>query len=1254
MSRFSIPRGIVVCVLLTCAGLSLALAPHDGGSLADKVVRAAAGGDAVLADTDPRAATGPLDAFRREAGGQWWGRLEADSGRASLVSGSGLAAFDFGAAPPSLTDLETWARRLIADHPGLLAPPVGRLVLSTTRSMLIDGGRVAFIDFDWLVAGRRVQGARVFFRFNSGRLIQFGTRLLGGSIDSTEAVIDTDQAIAAMFDHAGGRTEVDEVFGEARSFFLPVAESGKLRHHLVWEVAFRRGGEAPTWTARVDARTGRVLEFFDANAYGRITGGVYGRTVVDEEVERPFPLAQTEGGSVTDRAGYDLYAGGPVASGLEGRFFRTECKDGCTNPPQDHAASDLGLGWLKLGLGGSDEVGNGVSTKAERNSFYHLNMIRLLAKKWLSLPWLDSTITTNVNINDTCNAFWNGSANFYRSGGGCNNTGEIADVMQHEWGHGLDGNTLGGDSATGEGTADHVAFIYQRDPVIGPYFRTSGAGVRNVDKETTSKGLMTRSNASQKCGTGSCSGPLGLECHCEGEIYGQAGWDLGQALAAKHGYHTGWQEFERIFFASLPQSGTYLPNQADSIYDAYLAVDDDDGNLANGTPNGQEIFDAFDLHEIAGDPVVSSPYCSRPAEPVVTITDGCNGVTLSWDAVAGAVEYNVLRNPLNDRLALLPLATVSGTSYTDTQALPGYTYHYVVEAVDSASCRSTIENVQTATGPQRPLLGIVDLRTDDVPAGNRSGTVDPGEAVDLFLTLEDLSTTAGTAVSGTIATGTPGVTVDIATDTFPDIPGLGSAENDNGFRFSLDDTVACGSDVDFTFTASDATGCPVDTQYFKIRVGVDEERQADTFETDQGWIFDAASSTATTGDWTRGVPDATGFQPGSDSDDAGGSCWFTAPNGGGDGGDDVDDGEVVLLSPVFDLSALSQATLSYQRWYANRDLGDDPGDFFRVEASDDGGVTWQLVEWLDDNVTAPAWTRVSFDLGSIITLTDQVRVRVRVADGIDTGSIVEGAFDDFRITEAVCDTTPPCFTPPSFDGLDQALAGPDCAENTLSWQAATTHCQNAEITYNVYRSTSPNFTPGPGTLVASGLTSLSYLDTLLVPGQDYHYVVRAYDSRSGEEDNLVYRSAAAPTTPDTKPPLFDGLTRVVSGAGCGEADLEWAAARETCSTPVVYRVYRSPTAGFTPGPANLVAQTTETNLVDAGLQPETDYYYVVRAVDQADLEDGNGVEKTAAATRSLPEVRLQPENFRGPEPRAGPALGLARTKRRHHRHCGAR
>src|SRR6185436_13440161 len=90
-------------------------------------------------------------------------------------------------------------------------------------------------------------------------------------------------------------------------------------------------------------------------------------------------------------------------------------------------------------------------------------------------------LTTNVNLNLTCNAFWSPGAqnvNFYRSGGGCRNTGEIAAVFDHEWGHGMDDNDAAGIlSNSSEGYAD-VAAIYrlQASCVGHGFFQTTDHG----------------------------------------------------------------------------------------------------------------------------------------------------------------------------------------------------------------------------------------------------------------------------------------------------------------------------------------------------------------------------------------------------------------------------------------------------------------------------------------------------------------------------------------------------------------------------------------------------------------------------------------------------------------------------------------------------------------------------------------------------------------------------------------------------------
>lgn len=1216
-----------VLLILALPSATWAIVPSAPSSFDDRLIVPIYLLDEAIASEAAEAPTDALRGFVRQAGGSWWGQLERGSGRAVLISGSGLAVTPGagnqlqGAPPSDLSQLEALIRPLIHAHPRLLAPELGDLTLSAQRSLVLDGGRIGYVDFDWSIGGRRVDGARVFFRLNSGNLIQFGTRLLGGRADSPAPTLSEAAAWERLFTYIGGRDELAFWFGEPDLFFLPTRDvAGDLRYRLVWELSLRRRGEQATWTARIDAHDGTVLAFFDSNQYGQVTGGTFARTVTDPEVVRPLPFVQVDGVGPTDSVGRFAFGGNTVSSGLDGRFFSTSC-EGCSNPPQAQATSNVGLGWLRFGIGGKDTLGNGASTRAERNAFFHLNIVRMLAKRWLSIPWLDTNVVANVNINATCNATWNGQANFYRSGGGCNNTGEIADVMQHEWGHGLDGNTQSGDSATGEGTADHVAMMVTHDSVIGPYFRVSGAGVRQLDKTKDGKGLLTRGNASTKCGGGPCTGPLGVECHCEGEIYGQTGWDLAQSLMTKHGANTGWWEHERIFFNSLAQAGTYTPNQANSIYDAYLAADDDDGNLANGTPNGGEIFSAFNAHEIAGTARSSSPGCTRPAQPTITLSRSCTGITASWNAIAGATQYKVSKR-FGASAAFLPVATVTTTSYTDTEVTQDVTYEYVVQAVTSGGCHSKLENAVSLAGPARPEPGIVAIATDDVPAGNRSGSVDPGEKVDVTLLLENASGTAVGNLVGTIATSTPGVTIDIPTRSFGNAAAFGQLSNPQAFRFSIGSSVACGTDIRFTFTLTSDSSCTLETQYFTVHVGTTQVRQSDTFDAASGWALDSAASTATAGAWVRGVPDPTTYQPGVDSDDGGTNCWFTGTNFGGEGTDDVDGGQTVLQSPVMDLTAYAKPILNYQRWFANRDLGEDAGDFFIAEASNNGGSSWTVLENLGTNQSAASWTKRNFDLKALLTVTNNMRFRIRVADGAATGNLIEAAFDDFKITEEVCDTTPPCFNPPNFAGLTSALPGPDCAEGTLTWPAGTSNCQNATITYRLYRSTDPSFVPSDATRVATNLTTLSRLDTLLQPGLNYTYIARAYDSRSGEDGNLLRRTILSPTSPDTKAPLFAGLQSVVQGSGCGETLLSWNAAQESCSTPVVYEVYRSTDPAFVPSAANLLAKTTDVNLVDAGLTPKTNYYYLVRAVDKAALSDGNSNKKNVAATVLAEQLSL--------------------------------
>ena len=70
------------------------------------------------------------------------------------------------------------------------------------------------------------------------------------------------------------------------------------------------------------------------------------------------------------------------------------------------------------------------------------------------------------------------TVNFYRSGGGCRNTGEIGAVFDHEWGHGMDNYDANGTlSNSSEGYADIAAIYRLQTSCVGHgFFQTANKG----------------------------------------------------------------------------------------------------------------------------------------------------------------------------------------------------------------------------------------------------------------------------------------------------------------------------------------------------------------------------------------------------------------------------------------------------------------------------------------------------------------------------------------------------------------------------------------------------------------------------------------------------------------------------------------------------------------------------------------------------------------------------------------------------------
>lgn len=182
------------------------------------------------------------------------------------------------------------------------------------------------------------------------------------------------------------------------------------------------------------------------------------------------------------------------------------------------------------------------------------------------------------------------------------------------------------------------------------------------------------------------------------------------------------------------------------------------------------------------------------------------------------------------------------------------------------------------------------------------------------------------------------------------------------------------------------------------------EGYSDDFSTDNGWTV---SSTATSGIWVRGVPVGTLFggvyaNPNTDvTTDCTNKCFMTGNAGGTANTDDIDDGETVLTSPVFDLTGYSTPNIRYSRWYfISPTTPAGSIDTFFVTLNN--GTTSAVVDMFTlNNTTNGAWVPMSINVASHIAPTSTMTLRVTASDKALSGNIAEAAFDDFRVTNVL-------------------------------------------------------------------------------------------------------------------------------------------------------------------------------------------------------------------------------------------------------------
>jgi trimeric autotransporter adhesin len=649
------------------------------------------------------------------------------------------------------------------------------------------------------INGVAVRDSRVAATINSGNLTILGTEAWANASGlSTKPTLDAARAMSAAGDYLGLYETPGDLWEQPKLEVVSLVRTDSQKgqsftgalgdgytHKLVWTYGFQNKGESERWRVTVDAETGEMIAFEDENHYidAKIKGGIYPSTNTEVcpndatcgtmQPDSPMPWANTglaAPNDFTDGAGIYNYSGtGTVTTTLVGKYVKINDTCGTPSFSSSDATGTINMG----GVNGNHDCvtggGGPGNTASARSCFYELNKLKEQARGWLpSNTWLQGQLTANVNINQTCNAFWDGSTvNFYRSGGGCRNTGEIGAVFDHEWGHGIDNFDSNGTlSSSSEGYADIAANYRLQASCVGhgffnsddgcgmtadgtgynanesqtstPFCATDCSGVRDSDyiKHNPATPQTPTNFVCTFCGTG--SGPCGKQVHCAAGPTRQAAWDFVARdlraapfnLDAQSAFIVG----NKVFYQGSGNIGSWhgcncTAGTSDGCgatngYMNWLAADDDDGNLQNGTPHMTAIFAAFNRHGMAcatPAPVNSGCAAGPATPPTVSAASGDSQIDITWSSVSGASQYWVMKTEgfAGCNFGKARVATVTGNTFSDPEVANGRQYCYsVVAAGSNASCYTPASScvcVQPACTPPSgtpALAGPNDGSTD--------------------------------------------------------------------------------------------------------------------------------------------------------------------------------------------------------------------------------------------------------------------------------------------------------------------------------------------------------------------------------------------------------------------------------------------------------------------------------------------------------------------------------------------------------------
>jgi hypothetical protein len=483
------------------------------------------------------------------------------------------------------------------------------------------------------VDGVPVLGATAHLAILAGRVVLVGVQAFPVTGVETRPVVEAGAARATALGQVAARGVDGAAAGVPVLGLMPLTADDSLELRLVWTVEVAAHGGF-RFTAFVDARDGSLVALRDERLFltGELRGRHHDRHPGNAVIDSPLTdlyIQTSAGEGATDHLGQFTADGTEtdVLAFLSGKYVQVANANG-SNLMLD--LTGLGSEPYAWDLEGDEEG------FAQIHGYQFVSRVRDHAHAIApDLPWTMGVQQVNVNhtdldddgVTDACNAWFDGvSLNTLMAGDlgygyECNNTAMIGDILYHEYGHAFhyQSTLLGAmafDEAVSEGFSDTMSVAITLDPIIAPYFTTSGYAIRDLEPDK-----VWPQDQSE-------------DVHATGLIVGGALWDLRKALQEELGVDAGNQALDDLY-AQVARTTTDVP----SLFEATLLADDDNGNLADGTPGFCLIYDAYAPHGLTGD---GQGRIVIDHEQLIALDDPAQPVTIAADVWVASEECNTL------------------------------------------------------------------------------------------------------------------------------------------------------------------------------------------------------------------------------------------------------------------------------------------------------------------------------------------------------------------------------------------------------------------------------------------------------------------------------------------------------------------------------------------------------------------------------------------------------------------------------------